>query len=406
MTTAARALATSRALAKVMAEDRGRLFAALLARLGDFDRAEEALAEALAAAALHWARQGPPDSPQGWLLRVGLRKAIDQIRKAGREAQKARDLAPLLTAEADLPPDIADERLRLIFTCCHPVLDRKSQTALTLRSIVGLSTRQIAAAFLDAEPTMGQRISRAKTRLAQSGAGFVVPGPEDWAARLGAVLDVIYLIFNQGYGQGPQAGHDLCEEALFLARLLVNLCPDQAEAEGLLALMALTHARRLARIGADGARVPPAAQDRGLWDKALLAEGLRQLDAALPRRAPGPYQIKAALAACIMAETGPDWRQSLALYDALLRFEPSPVVHLNRAVVLMELGQHAAATAVLAEIAPDLDGYQPLQAVRAELFARQHLWAESRAAYARAIEQAPSIADALFLRKRLAALPH
>ena len=406
MTTAARALATSRALAKVMAEDRGRLFAALLARLGDFDRAEEALAEALAAAALHWARQGPPDSPQGWLLRVGLRKAIDQIRKAGREAQKARDLAPLLTEEADLPPDIADERLRLIFTCCHPVLDRKSQTALTLRSIVGLTTGQIAAAFLDQEPTMGQRISRAKTRLAQSGAGFAVPGPEDWAARLGAVLDVIYLIFNQGYGQGPQAGRDLCEEALFLARLVRGLCPDQAEVEGLLALMALTHARRRARIGPDGALVPPAEQDRSLWDAEAQAEAQSLIEVALSRRVPGPYQIKAALAACIMAETGPDWRQSLALYDALLRFEPSPVVHLNRVVVLMELGLLEAASALLAKVAPHLPDYQPLHAVTAELFARKSSWPDARAAYERAIAAAPSAADALFLRKRLAALPH
>ena len=233
MTQAARALATSRALGRVMAEDRGRLLAALMARLGDFDRAEEALAEALASAAQHWARQGPPDSPMGWLLKVGLRKAIDRIRKEGREAQKARDLAPLLSEAAELPEDIVDERLRLIFTCCHPALDRKSQVALTLRSIAGLTTGQIAAAFLDQEPTMGQRLSRAKARLVQSGTGFVVPGPEDWAARLWAVLDVIYLIFNQGYGQGPQLGRDLCEEALFLARLLLRLCPDQAEAEGL-----------------------------------------------------------------------------------------------------------------------------------------------------------------------------
>ncbi|HRK42034.1 MAG TPA: sigma factor [Gemmobacter sp.] len=377
-----------------------------MARLGDFDRAEEALAEALASAAQHWARQGPPDSPMGWLLKVGVRKAIDRIRKEGREAQKARDLAPLLREEADLPEEIADERLRLIFTCCHPALDRKSQVALTLRSIAGLTTSQIAAAFLDQEPTMGQRISRAKARLAQSGAGFVVPGPEDWAARLGAVLDVIYLIFNQGYGQGPKTGRDLCEEALFLARLLLRLCPDQAEAEGLLALLSLTHARHAARIGPDGALVPPVEQDRAAWDAALLAEAETLLQAALPRRSPGPFQIKAALAACIMAPDGPDWRQSLALYDALLRFEPSPVVHLNRAVVLMELGLLEASNAVLASVAEMLADYQPLYAVRAEWFSRMSRWTESRAAYAEAIARAPSAADALFLRKRLAALPH
>lgn len=406
MTQAARALATSRALGRVMAEDRGRLLAALMARLGDFDRAEEALAEALASAAQHWARQGPPDSPMGWLLKVGLRKAIDRIRKEGREAQKARDLAPLLSEAAELPEDIVDERLRLIFTCCHPALDRKSQVALTLRSIAGLTTGQIAAAFLDQEPTMGQRLSRAKARLVQSGTGFVVPGPEDWAARLWAVLDVIYLIFNQGYGQGPQLGRDLCEEALFLARLLLRLCPDQAEAEGLLALLALTHARRAARIGPDGALVPPAEQARALWDAPLLAEAEALLQAALPRRNPGPFQIKAALAACIMAPDGPDWRQSLALYDALLRFEPSPVVHLNRAVVLMELGLLEASDAVLAAVADVLGDYQPLHAVRAELLSRKQLWPESRAAYVMAIARAPSAADALFLRKRLAALPH
>ena len=253
---------------------------------------------------------------------------------------------------------------------------------------------------------MGQRISRAKTRLAQSGAGFAVPGPEDWAARLGAVLDVIYLIFNQGYGQGPQAGRDLCEEALFLARLVRGLCPDQAEVEGLLALMALTHARRRARIGPDGALVPPAEQDRSLWDAEAQAEAQSLIEVALSRRVPGPYQIKAALAACIMAETGPDWRQSLALYDALLRFEPSPVVHLNRVVVLMELGLLEAASALLAKVAPHLPDYQPLHAVTAELFARKSSWPDARAAYERAIAAAPSAADALFLRKRLAALPH
>ena len=406
MTQAARALASSRALGRVMAEDRGRLLAALMARLGDFDSAEEALAEALASAAQHWVRQGPPDSPMGWLLKVGLRKAIDRIRKEGREAQKARDLAPLLSEAAELPPEITDERLRLIFTCCHPALDRKSQVALTLRSIAGLTTGQIAAAFLDQEPTMGQRLSRAKARLVQSGAGFVVPGPEDWAARLGAVLDVIYLIFNQGYGQGPQLGRDLCEEALFLARLLLRLCPEQAEAEGLLALMALTHARRATRIGQDGALVPPSQQERGLWDVSLLTEAEALLQAALPRHTPGPFQIKAALAGCIMADPAPDWRQSLALYDALLRFEPSPVVHLNRAVVLMEMGLLEAAAAILDELAAPLASYQPLDAVRAELFARKGQWGDSRRAYDRAIAAAPSAADALFLRKRLAALPH
>ncbi|MEH7826787.1 RNA polymerase sigma factor [Gemmobacter denitrificans] len=394
------------ALAALIRQDQGRLLAALVARIGDFSRAEEALQEALASAHVHWGRAGVPSNPVAWLLRVGLRKAIDGYRREGRETEKARNLAPLLRQEADLAEDIADERLRLIFTCCHPVLDRKSQVALTLRCIAGLTTAQIAAAFLDAEPTMGQRLSRAKARLAQAGVGFVVPGPEAWTARLGAVLDVVYLVFNQGYHQGPRAGCGLCEEALFLARLLVTLCPDQAEVEGILALMALTHARRAARIGSDGALVPPAEQDRTLWDAALLAEGQRLLEAALPRRAPGPFQIKAALAACIMAPEGPDWRQSLALYDALLRFEPSPVIELNRAVVLMELGLLEAADALVASLQADLACYQPLMAVQAELHARQSRWAESRSAYAAAIAAAPSAADALFLRKRLSALPH
>lgn len=392
-------LAITHALSRVMAEDRGRLLAALTVRLGDLQLAEDALQEAAISAMVHWGRAGLPASPQGWLIRVAGRKALDRLRAEGRSERRAAALAQLAPLEADEPEAIPDERLRLIFTCCHPALEDKSRVALTLRSICGLTTEEIARAFLDAPTTMGQRLSRAKAKIAEAGIPFTIPGPEDWPERLGVVLTTVYLIFTTGYTIAPDDARDLCSEAIFLARLVNVHCPGQAEAEGALALMLLTDSRRLARIGPDGATVPPGQQDRTLWDKEKRAEGLALLDAALARKRAGPFQIKAAIGACQMALPGPDWPQILALYTALLGMEPTPIVRLNHAVAMAENGLIAAALATLDILRPELDGYQPFHAAEAAISALSGEPDRAELAYSRAIRTSTLDADQRFLRK-------
>ena len=265
---------------------------------------------------------------------------------------------------------IADERLRLIFTCCHPALEPKSRVALTLRSIAGLSTAEIARAFLDSEPTMAQRLTRAKARIGAAGIPFAVPGPEDWAERLQSVLAVVYLIFNAGYNAGPTEPRDLCAEAIFLARLINQLHPGDAEVEGCLALLLITDARRAARVDGAGVTVALTDQNRALWNSAAIAEGVALTDRAMARSTPGPYQIKAAIAACHVQGDAPDWPQIALLYASLLRMEPTPVVQLNRAVALAEAGQLDAALSILSALAGPLTDYQPFHAARAEYLAR------------------------------------
>ena len=394
-------------LAQVLAEDRGRILAALITRFCDFDLAEEALSDAAESALIHWARSGVPESPRAWLMVVARRKALDRLRRIRREGQGAPALALLAEERADAESeDIPDERLRLIFTCCHPALAPKSRVALTLRCLGGLTTAEIARAFLDAEPAMGQRLSRAKAKIARAGIPYAVPGPAEWAERLGSVLAVIYLIFNEGYavteGEIP-VRKDLCTEAIYLARLLDRLRPDEPETLGLLALMLLTDARRAARLGPDGALVPLDRQDRALWDRARIAEGEALIERALARRAPGPFQIKAAIAALNTAETI-DRAQVFLLYDSLLRFEPTPVVRLNRAVALAETGEAAAALALTEALGPELDAYQPFHAARAELLVRTGQGARAAAAYRAAIALSATRGERNFLGARLAAL--
>jgi RNA polymerase sigma-70 factor (ECF subfamily) len=401
---ASRAVAVTRAIDAVMRADRGRLIAALIARLGDFQLAEDALQEAALSAVTHWGRSGLPASPQGWLLKVALRKAIDRLRGGRREDRKAADLARLSRDEADAtePEMIPDDRLRLIFTCCHPALDPKSRVALTLRTLGGLTTGEIARAFLDQEPTMGQRLSRAKAKIAAAGIPFRLPEREDFADRLGSVLTVVYLIFNAGYTVGPGLDRDLCDEAIYLARMLKSLAPGEAEVEGALALLLLTHARRGAR-SPGGVTVALPDQDRALWDKAQIAEGLALVDRALARGRAGPFQIKAAIAACQMQDP-PDWPQIAALYGALHAHEPTPVVELNRAVALAEAGSLPQALALTGRLAEALAGYQPFHAAEAELLVRAGQTAAALQAYARAIALAASPADAAFLAQRRARL--
>ncbi|MFZ1662601.1 MAG: DUF6596 domain-containing protein [Paracoccaceae bacterium] len=387
------------ALAQALAADRGRIVAALMARLSDLDLAEEALQDAAASALLHWGRSGIPARPDAWLIRVAFRKAIDRIRQRSRDGAGAAALAILAEDEAKEPEMFADDRLRLIFTCCHPALDRKSSVALTLRTICGLSTAEIARAFLDQEPTLGQRLSRAKAKIRAAAIPYRVPDPEDWPERLGAVLAVVYLIFNAGYQDGGSGSRDLCSEAIYLVRMLDQLRPGEPEVEGALALMLLTHARRDARIGADGATVPPADQNRDLWDHAMLSEGMTVLNHALERGQPGPCQIKAAIAVCHMLPPTPDWSQILSLYDDLLALEPTPVVEVNRAVALAETGALSGALADLERLAVVLETYQPFHAAQAELLVRAGDPA-ALAAYDRAIALADRSEDVLFLEKR------
>ena len=398
---AARAVAITAELTRVMQADRGRLLSALTAQLRNLSLAEDVLQEAALSALTHWGRVGLPASPQGWLLQVARRKAIDRLRHAARTNRNQADLT-LLTAEeaAPEPEMIPDDRLRLIFTCCHPALEPKSQVALTLRTLGGLSTSAIAAAFLDNDTAMGARLTRAKAKIAAAGIPFAVPDPEAWPDRLQSVLTVVYLIFTSGY---VTATTDLATEALFLARLLTELAPNDPEIEGCLALLLLTHARHAARSRA-GVTVALTDQDRTLWDHAAIAEGLALIDTAMTRRNPGPYQIKAAIAACHVQGTAPDWPQIALLYGSLLRFEPTPVVRLNQAVALAEAGDLPAALSRLSSLAADLDHYQPFHAACAEYLSRSGDPA-AHAAYDRAIALARSAADIAFLTHRRAALP-
>lgn len=399
------AIAVAKALDRVMRSDRGRLLSALAAGLRDLSLAEEALQEAAISALSHWGRVGLPASPQGWLLTVARRKALDRLRGAGRDARNAAALAYLAEPDAPDPEVIPDERLRLIMACCHPALEPKSRVALTLRTVCGLATPEIARLFLDAEPTMGQRISRAKAKIAAAGIPFAIPAPEDWAARLDAVLTTVYLIFTTGYAAGPGEPRDLCAEAEFLMRLIDRLRPEDPEVEGALAMMLLTGARRAARIGADGASVPPAEQDRRLWDGARITEGRALLARAMARRRPGPFQIKAAIADCQMADPAPDWPQIALLYQALWRHEPTPVVALNAAVARAEAGNPAEALTMIDALAGALADYQPWHAARAHLLAALHRKSEALAAYDTAIRLADNTADAAFLARRRETLP-
>jgi RNA polymerase sigma-70 factor (ECF subfamily) len=396
------AIAVANALDRVMRSDRGRLLASLVAGLRDLTLAEEVLQEAAISALSHWGRTGLPASPKAWLLTVARRKALDRFRGSKREAQKADDLSLLIARQEEEQDEIPDERLRLIFACCHPALELKSRVALTLRTVCGLTTTEIARAFLDQEATMGQRLSRAKTKIAGAGIAFEVPAAEHWPGRLDAVLTTVYLIFTTGYIATSEETRDLCLEAEYLMRLIDRLNPHDAEIEGALAMMMLTAARHRARIGGDGASLPPAEQDRSLWDKARIEEGRALLERAMARRTPGPFQIKAAIADCQMAEGRPDWPQITLLYGALWQFEPTSVVALNAAVAVAEAGDAVRGLNIIEGLASELSDFQPWHAARAALLAKTGDHAKAAAAYGRAIEMAPGQAEALFLEKRLA----
>ncbi|MCV0427303.1 MAG: RNA polymerase [Roseibium sp.] len=400
---APKAIAVHKVIDDVLHRDRGRLLAFLISRLTDFQAAEDALQEALISALTHWARSGIPHSPTAWLMKVALHKGIDRARTSARESRKVRQLEQHIAGheETDELPSIPDERLRLIFSCCHPALEEKSRVALTLRAICNLTTREIANAFLDAEPTMAQRISRTKKKIKTKGIGFSIPEPEQWSDRLGAVLSTIYLIFTTGYVAHDTGPRDLCLEALFLARLLVRLRPCDPEIEGALSLMLLTEARRSARIGVDGATVPVEEQNRSLWRQDLILEGRNLLSLAVARQKSGPFQIKAAIADCHMTDASPDWLQMSLLYQSLWYHEPTPVVALNWAVVLSELGHAELALRRLDGLRCALSEFQPWHAARARILSDMGRFREARDDYGTAIQRAPNRANRRFLENKL-----
>jgi len=397
--------------------DSRRVLATLIRLLGDFDLAEEALHDAFTAAVEHWPRDGVPANPRAWLVSTGRFKAIDGLRRRARFDASLVELARRLDADSGDPAawdeeSVADDRLRLIFTCCHPALPPDAQIALTLREVCGLTTEEIARAFLTAASTVAQRIVRAKAKIRDARIPYQVPSRADLPDRVDAVLHVVYLVFNEGYSASSGASltrHDLSGEAIRLGRLLTELLPEP-EVMGLLALMLLHESRRAARTSSAGELVLLGDQDRSLWSHDLIGEGTALVQRALSSRRFGPYTLQAAIAAVhaeAVSAAATDWAQIVGLYDVLVRAEPSPVVELNRAAaVAMRDGPLAGLTLIDAILARgDLAGYHLAHSARADLCRRLGRTAEARAAYERALQLTQQEPERRFLERRLSELP-
>jgi RNA polymerase sigma-70 factor (ECF subfamily) len=376
--------------------------ATLIRVFGDIDVAEDAVQEAFAVALRKWPGDGLPPNPGGWITTTARNRAIDRLRRESRGRELPNEVALLLPAsdEPDMPEDVGpvqDDRLRLIFTCCNPALSTEAQVALTLRLLGGLTTDEVARAFLVAEPTMAQRLVRAKRKIKAAGIPYRVPDDHELPSRLRPVLAVVYLVYNAGLSSPAQPG--LCSEAIRLARILANLMPDEPEVAGLLALLLLTESRRASRTRPDGTLVLLGEQDRTRWDRALIEEGQAIVRRCLGRNQPGAYQLQAAINAVHADATTieqTDWSQIVALYDQVIAVAPTPVVALNRAIAVGEVQGAAAALALVDEL--DLDNYHSFHATRADLLRRLGRNSEAASVYERAAAMAPTDAERDFLR--------
>lgn len=406
------------ALGAIVRREQGKILAGLIRRCGRFDLAEEALQDAYVKAHEAWPRDGFPDNAAAWLTKVAQHRLIDILRRERRNAHDSEAILSSLEADLAQPHDderhsgVDDDLLRLIFTCCHPALSHAASTALALRTLGGLTTKEIARAFVEAESTTAQRLVRAKQKILKAGIPYQVPAQEDLPERLGSVLAVVYFMFNEGYAStadGDLLRVDLCDEAIRLGRLVVQLLPDHPECLGLLALMQLHHARRAARMSDSGALMPLDMQDRQLWNRGLIDQSITLLDTAITMRQPGPYQIQAAIAslhAQAPTSEATDWRQISMLYFSLLHHLPTPIVELNAAVALAMSADIDRGLAWIARIEADraLDGYYLLPAAKADLLrraGRQRLAAE---AYGAALALVSNPAERAYLQNRLDSL--
>jgi RNA polymerase sigma-70 factor (ECF subfamily) len=410
----------SAAIARAFRDERAIVLATLIRQAGDFQLAEDAVQDAFEAAVTAWRRDGVPASRGAWITTAARRRAIDRLRRDRSVADRAQRLAELTRLDAQHEEEssmedessIVDDRLRLVFTCCHPALEMPARVALTLRALGGMTTGEIARAFLVAEPTMGKRIVRAKRKIADAHIPYRVPADEELPERLRGVLRVVYLIFNEGYaatGGDRLVRGELCDEAIRLGELLSRLMPDDAEVWGLSALMLLHDARRAARVDPSGRYVALDEQDRSLWDQGRIREGLARLERAVRLRHPGEYQLQAAITALqIQApdEDATDWAQIAELYGALARLNPSPVIELNRVVAVGLADGPAAGLAMLEPLLGDsaLERYQPLHAAHAELLSRAGDTAGAAQAYERAILLTANAVERAELERRLGAL--
>ncbi|MDQ3915641.1 MAG: RNA polymerase sigma factor [Actinomycetota bacterium] len=384
----------------------------MIGTFGDFDLAEEAVQEAFLDALRTWPSRGVPRNPGAWITATARNRAIDRLRRARNLEPKTEAVARLQeiemhdTGDSDLG-GWPDDRLRLIFTCCHPALPMEARVALTLKTLAGLTTHEIAKAFLVAEPAMAQRIVRAKRKIRAAGIPYRVPPPELWPERFPGVLAVLYLVFNEGYAatSGPLVRIDLCDEAIRLTRMVAKLMASEPEATGLLALMLLHHSRRATRTGSAGELVLLEDQDRSRWDQDMIDEGLAVLHRAMAAGRPGPYQVQGAIAALHARAPRPedtDWPQIAGLYDVLFEMQPSPVVELNRIVAVAMADGPAAAVPRLDALEPDLEGYYLFHSTRADLLRRLGRSGEAAASYRRALDLAANLTERRFLEARLA----